>query len=264
MNVIVYLIIGFAVGAAALYLIQMKDLDRLDESERELAKARRALADAEIDHENRLKEAIAELQTEYQRKRELEIQSLTLDFNEKIQALKIQVRNLELRELERQNIQTISVVEPVPEETTTIAAPNTMDPPILATEIRSLQQAPQILLSSPTGKTTEPPILARNPKKSQPSTSFKVVSWQPPILAATIRALKDVPQLILSTPTGKSCEPPILAQFTGNNEAIASQSSSNLFEPPILAATIQYATSQPTPILSQPSGKAIFPPVEAR
>ncbi|OKH17275.1 hypothetical protein [[Limnothrix rosea] IAM M-220] len=269
MNALIFGIIGFGLGAAVLYFIQMKDLDRLDESERELAKARRALTDAEIAHETRLKEAIAELQTEYQRKHELEIQSLSLDFNEKIQALKTQVRELELRELERQNIQTISAVESVPEQTQAGTAPITMEPPILVADIRPLQQISQPPIPSPTGKTIDPPILARTPKQAQKASSFKassfkVVSWQPPILAATIQALSNVPQLLLSTPTGKQCEPPILAQFSEDKGAIAPKKSIESFEPPILAAEIRYAPEQPITPLSQPSNKTIYPPIQGR
>ena len=59
MKIVLFLVIGFILGAGVLYLLQMKDLDRLDQADKALKKARQAFADAEIEHEQRLKEAIA-------------------------------------------------------------------------------------------------------------------------------------------------------------------------------------------------------------
>ncbi|NJN71570.1 MAG: hypothetical protein HC799_01500 [Limnothrix sp. RL_2_0] len=56
MKIVLFLVIGFILGAGVLYLLQMKDLDRLDQADKELKKARQAVADAEIEHEQRLKE----------------------------------------------------------------------------------------------------------------------------------------------------------------------------------------------------------------
>lgn len=169
MNMVIFLIVGFVLGAGALYLFQMKDLDRLDEAEAELKQARRALTEAEAAHETRLKEAIAAVQTEYKQKHELEIQSITLELTEKIQDLKAELREKEEITIPEPitplNLSDIpSEPEPLPteeEEPTTPEIPLTGSP-ILVADIRYGSIPTVINLSEPCGKSCHPPILAKD------------------------------------------------------------------------------------------------------
>ena len=209
MNIVIFVIIGFVLGAAALYLMQMKDLDRLDEAESELKKSRRALIEAEADHETRLKEAIAEVQTDYQHKRELEVQSLTLDFNEKIQVLKAKLREVAHAE----EIPQIDFITPTPSSTTS----QSFAPPKLAADIQSLEEPPELKISIPTGKKIDPPIMAQSLQEEDnaevsaiaPETSQ---SDEPPILAAEINYGESAPESTMTEPSGKKIDPPIQAQ----------------------------------------------------
>jgi uncharacterized membrane-anchored protein YhcB (DUF1043 family) len=80
------LLVGFGVGALLLYLIQQGDLERLDEAEAELKKMRRALADAEAEHEERLKDAIAALQQDYQQKNDQQLAKVEESYQQQIQS----------------------------------------------------------------------------------------------------------------------------------------------------------------------------------
>lgn len=159
MNMVIVLIMGFILGAGTLYLLQVKDLDRLDDAEAELKQARRALTEAEANHETRLKEAIAAVQTEYKQKHELEVQSITLDLTEKIQNLKAQLRAKEDIDIPAPII-PLDLTDVPP---TSSVTPETMsdDPPILVADIHYGANA-TIPLSEPSGKQITPPILAQS------------------------------------------------------------------------------------------------------
>ncbi|AFY40413.1 hypothetical protein Lepto7376_4304 [[Leptolyngbya] sp. PCC 7376] len=204
MNIVIFIIIGFILGAAALYLMQMKDLDRLDEAEFELKKSRRALVDAEADHEARLKQAIAELQTNYQQKRELEVQSLTLDFNEKIQLLKAKLRK-------------VAPTEEIPKLDFAIPKSSsqslTLDPPKLAADIQSLEEPPELKISIPTGKKIDPPIMAQSLQTDNAAIATPTQDEsEPPILAAEVIYSSNPSEQTVSEPSGKQIDPPIQAQ----------------------------------------------------
>lgn len=148
MKIVLFLVIGFILGAAVLYLLQMKDLDRLDQADKELKKARQAFADAEIEHEQRLKEAIATLQEDYQQKGDRRALNLKAEYEEKIRRLK-----------EQQPQSAVSEIQ-------TSASPEVQDftafePPILATNIQFAADYPQVSASTTTSKIIEPPILAQ-------------------------------------------------------------------------------------------------------
>lgn len=200
MKMVLFLVVGFIFGAGVLYLLQMKDLDRLDQADKELKKARQAFADAEIEHEQRLKEAIATLQDEYQQKSDRRALNLKAEYEEKIRLLKAQLPQAAPSDIPTPEPQSFS-------KTPEIAI---IEPPILATDIQFLADPPAIQTATITGKTIhEPPILAQTKPTSK--TLF-LNGFEPPILATNIQFAPDYPTLSLSTPTGKTIEPPILAQ----------------------------------------------------
>jgi hypothetical protein len=168
----------------------------LDRADKELKRARQALTDAEIEHEQRLKEAIATLQDEYQQKGDRRALNLKAEYEEKIRLLKEQLPQSTVSET------------PIP-ATQKKQIFTGFEPPILATNIQFAADHPQQNIPTPTGKITEPPILAQT--TSIPTTPF-YKGFEPPILATNIQFAADYPQISASTPTGIVIEPPILAQ----------------------------------------------------
>lgn len=205
MKIVLFLVIGFILGAGVLYLLQMKDLDRLDQADKALKKARQAFADAEIEHEQRLKEAIATLQDEYQKKGDRRALNLKAEYEEKIRLLKEHLPQSAAPE-----IQTPAPTRDPKKEILKTRDVATFEPPILATDIQFLADPPAIPTATITGKTIhEPPILAQIVLTSE--TLF-CPGFEPPILATNIQFAVDYPQTPVATPTGKIIEPPILAQ----------------------------------------------------
>lgn len=248
-----FLLIGFGVGAGTMYLLQMKDMNRLDELETELDKTRRNFADAEVEHEHRLKDAIATLQEDYQKKQDQRVLNLKTEYQAKISTLEAQINALEAQLGLAPAETSQATIHPQPEAAFSTSAAS-FEPPILAAAIRPLANPPVLKLSTPTGKQFEPPILAQLTKTLiQLPTTF-----EPPILAAVIHSRPTQPTFNLSTPTGKHIEPPILAQSTAKTIVPVS------FEPPILAAVIHSRPAQPALILVMPTGKHIDPPILAQ
>ncbi|WP_024545598.1 hypothetical protein [Picosynechococcus sp. NKBG15041c] len=181
---IISFVIGCAVGAGGFYLAKKDDLNRLSTLETELSQLRRDLQNSETQHEQRLREAIAQLEKDYQGK----------------------ITSLEAK---------LVSPEPAPQELSApaipvaVTLPDTMEPPILAAEIKCGDR-PTLTLSNPSGQACVPPILAQG-ITATPAVTV-TVTFEPPILAADIRCRAGAPTLNLATPSGKICVPPILAQ----------------------------------------------------
>ncbi|NJN71569.1 MAG: hypothetical protein HC799_01495 [Limnothrix sp. RL_2_0] len=89
----------------------------------------------------------------------------------------------------------------------------------------------------------------------QASTGF-----EPPILATNIKFAADYPKTPVAAPTGKTIEPPILAQTA----PIPTTPFYKGFEPPILATNIKFAAAYPQVSASIPTGIMIEPPILAQ
>ncbi|MGB2926978.1 MAG: hypothetical protein WBB82_16885 [Limnothrix sp.] len=146
---ILFAIAGFMVGAAVFYLLQMKDLERLDRADADLKQVQQALAHAEIEHERRLKEMLVTLQADYQKKGDRRVLNLKAEYEEKIRQL--------IAELDP-NAEAIAFTNSI---VAIPSKPQPFEPPIFAANIRSRRSVPQIPTFTPTGKVSEPPILAK-------------------------------------------------------------------------------------------------------
>ncbi|ANV84835.1 hypothetical protein AWQ21_10870 [Picosynechococcus sp. PCC 7003] len=179
---IISFVIGCGVGAGAFYLVKKDDLNRLGTLETELGQLRRDLQTSEANHEQRLREAIATLQQEYQSK----------------------IATLEA--------QLAAANNPAPAATASPkhTVPDTLEPPILAATIQPRTDSTPVLVSSPSGKPCIPPILAQG--VTFQTVEAAIASFEPPILAAEIRCRPETAGPNLATPSGKPCIPPILAQ----------------------------------------------------
>ncbi|ANV87911.1 hypothetical protein [Picosynechococcus sp. PCC 7117] len=180
---IIPFVIGCGVGAGAFYLVKKDDLNRLGTLETELSQLRRDLQTSETNHEQRLREAIATLQQEYQGK----------------------IATLET--------QLAAAKNPAPAETASLkdhTVPDTLEPPILAATIQPRTDSTPVLVSSPSGKPCIPPILAQG--VTFQTVEAAIASFEPPILAAEIHCRTETSSPSLATPSGKPCIPPILAQ----------------------------------------------------
>ncbi|MBV5260134.1 hypothetical protein FLX56_17105 [Synechococcus moorigangaii CMS01] len=163
-------------------------MNRLSDLETELGQLRRDLQNSEANHEQRLREAIAQLQQEYQGK----------------------MTALEAQLMTSAPVETVETAEPPMAETINQSAFQTMEPPILAADIQCRPERPPLILSCPSGQPCEPPILAQG--VTFQLGTMAIATFEPPILAADIRCRSELPTIDLSSPSGKPCVPPILAQ----------------------------------------------------
>ncbi|MEB3224365.1 MAG: hypothetical protein VKJ86_01010 [Synechococcus sp.] len=187
---IIPFLVGCAVGAGGFYLVKKDDLNRLSELEMELGQLRRDLQNSESNHEQRLREAIAQLQEEYQ---------------EKMAALEAQLPTPIPAPAETVETNEIPMAEVGKQFTV-----NTLEPPILAAEIQCRPEHTPLNLSNPSGKPCDPPILAQG--VTFQTLPQAIAPFEPPILAAEICCRAAAPTITLATPSGKPCIPPILAQ----------------------------------------------------
>ena len=189
--VILPFIIGCGVGAGVFYFIKKDDLDRLGELETELNQLRRELQHSEANHEQRLREVIAQLQQEYQGK---------------ITALEAQ-----LAAQKPSPTETVETSETPEVKEVTNFVITTLEPPILAAEIHFRPGRTPLSLSTPSGQPCDPPILAQG-METAATPEKAIISFEPPILVAEIHFRAEVTPITLATPSGKPCTPPILAQ----------------------------------------------------